>query len=71
MEDKQFIQIMDNECHRNPQGNLVMPLPFRTPRTKLPNNRPQAVSRAKSLDFSLKKDKVKAEHFCCFHAACL
>ena len=60
--DKEFLNIMERDMFRHPCANLVAPLPFRTPRTKLFNNRLQVVKRAQLLDTSLRK----REHFLSF-----
>jgi len=66
VEDKQFLDIMDSELHRDSQGHWVAPLPFRIPRSPLPNNKSQAINRAMMLDRSLKKNLKKQEHFMTF-----
>ena len=63
IEDKQFLKIMDNEMTKNLDGNWVAPLPFKDGRLRLPNNRPQAMQRARILDKALRKDPTKKEHF--------
>ncbi|KAK3084088.1 hypothetical protein FSP39_007909 [Pinctada imbricata] len=62
-EDREFLKIMDTECVRNEQGNWMAPLPFRSPREAMPNNKPVALKRAKVLDVSLRRDRVKHDHF--------
>ncbi|MES9882937.1 MAG: hypothetical protein ABW185_18875 [Sedimenticola sp.] len=66
VDDNEFIEIMDREFHKNEAGNWEAPLPFRADRPRLPNNRQQAVKRAKTLDYSLKKYPNKKEHFLSF-----
>ncbi|XP_061176088.1 uncharacterized protein LOC133185041 [Saccostrea echinata] len=63
LEDRKFLTIMDQEFHRDENSKWIAPLPFRSPRPVLPNNRPQAWRRAQILDASLQKDKVKRTHF--------
>ena len=63
VEDREFLDIMDKEMYKGVEGNWVAPLPFRSPRPKLPNNRTQATNRAKTLHRSLQKDSVKKQHF--------
>lgn len=65
-EDREFLKIMDNDFQRSPEGNWIAPLPFRAVRPRLPNNRPQAVKRAKTLDYSLQRNPVKRQHFVTF-----
>ena len=57
---------MNSELHRDSQGHWVAPLPFRIPRSPLPNNKSQAINRAMMLDRSLKKNLKKQEHFMTF-----
>ncbi|VDI78659.1 Hypothetical predicted protein [Mytilus galloprovincialis] len=66
IEDKEFLQIMDQTVSKDAQGDWEAPLPFRSPKPKLPNNRLQVLRRAKSLDFTLRKNDVKREHFLAF-----
>lgn len=61
-DDKLFMKQMDDEFVRDDTGSWVAPLPFRATRPRLPNNRDQAVQRAKMLDTSLKKNPVKKAH---------
>ncbi|MES9882784.1 MAG: hypothetical protein ABW185_18100 [Sedimenticola sp.] len=63
IDDNEFIEIMDGQFRKNSLGNWEAPLPFRTPRQRLTNNRSQAIKRAKTLDSSLRKDPNKKEHF--------
>lgn len=63
VEDKEFLCIMDQTVSKNTQGYWEAPLPFRSPRRRLPDNRTKALQRAKSLDFSLRKDDAKKGHF--------
>jgi hypothetical protein len=63
VEDKMFLQIMETDFQKDAGGNWIAPLPFRPNRPKMPNNRPQAIKRAKILDNSLKKNPVKKQHF--------
>ncbi|XP_062610035.1 uncharacterized protein LOC134271839 [Saccostrea cucullata] len=63
VEDRKFLSIMDQEFQRDQNGKWIAPLPFRSPRPVLPNNRPQAWRRAQILDASLQRDEVKRTHF--------
>lgn len=63
IEDKQFIQQMDEGFCKDQSGNWTAPLPFRSDRPTLPNNREQAQKRANSLHISLQKNPVKTQHF--------
>ena len=66
VEDRVFLDIMDSEFTRGPTGNWVAPLPFRDNKCQLPNNRSQAVKRARTLDKDLKKNDEKRNHFVTF-----
>ena len=66
MEDREFMQIMNKEFRRDSSGNWIAPLPFRPVRQRLPNNREQALHRARILNSSLKKNPLKKEHFVTF-----
>ena len=66
VEDREFLTIMDKQMQKGPSGNWVTPLPFRSPRPKLPNNRSYALTRAFLLHKSLLRDPKKREHFVTF-----
>ena len=66
IEDVEFFKVMDKEFTKGPLGNWVAPLPFRSSRPRLPNNKPLALKRAKSLHISLQKNPVKRDHFVTF-----
>ncbi|XP_061663174.1 uncharacterized protein LOC133493623 [Syngnathoides biaculeatus] len=55
-EDETFLEIMEAEFKRDEQNSWIAPLPFRTPRPRLPNNRAQALSRLHSLQRTLNKN---------------
>ncbi|XP_033726768.1 uncharacterized protein LOC117316337 [Pecten maximus] len=61
-----FMKLMESEFKRDAEGNLTAPLPFRSPRQRLPNNRGQALKRAKILHASLERNPVKKDHFTTF-----
>lgn len=62
IEDKLFLQIMDREVYKDDENSWVAPLPFKEPRQLLPNNRPQAVERLKSLLRSFRrKPEIKRD----------
>lgn len=63
MEDIRFLQIMDAEVHQDHSGSWVAPLPFRSPRQQLPNNRRQAHDRLISLCRTLEKRLQMKAHF--------
>ncbi|XP_041431208.1 uncharacterized protein LOC121397779 [Xenopus laevis] len=53
IQDQAFLQIMDKDTHQDDSHSWVAPLPFRTPRCKLPSNREQAMIRLASLHRTL------------------
>ncbi|XP_060077584.1 uncharacterized protein LOC132557112 [Ylistrum balloti] len=57
---------MDEEFTRQPGGSWSAVLPFRVPRSRLPNNQPLALKRACMLDASLKKNHMKRDHMVAF-----
>ncbi|XP_062590301.1 uncharacterized protein LOC134251896 [Saccostrea cucullata] len=61
-EDRQFLEIMDREFHRDSYGKWTAPLPFQHDRPVLPNNYTQAMRRAIILDASLRKNPTKLGH---------
>ncbi|XP_071098015.1 uncharacterized protein [Haliotis cracherodii] len=63
VEDREFLEIMDNEMVKTSEGNWIAPLSFRNGRRRLPNNRSQALNRAKTLDRCLKRDTIKRQQF--------
>lgn len=62
VEDKVFLDIMDKE-----DNHWVAPLPFRSPRMQLPNNREQAMQRLNSLQRTLSKKPKMKTHFFWFY----
>lgn len=62
IEDQHFLDLMDREMTRDKNHNWVAPLPFKHSRPPLPNNRHQAMDRARNFDISLRKDPVKHRH---------
>lgn len=66
IEDKEFLRIMDTEFKKGKDGKWVVPLPFRPGRPRLPNNLPQTLKRAKTLDISLQRNPVKKTHMLTF-----
>ena len=62
VEDRLFLSMMDREFHRGDNGQRIAPLPFKEPGRRLTDNRQQAAKRARVLDISLKKNKVKCQH---------
>jgi hypothetical protein len=66
VDDRQFLQIMEDGFKKDSSGKWKAPLPFRNPRPVLENNRLQALKRAQLLDASLKRNSVKKEHLVTF-----
>ncbi|XP_053389484.1 uncharacterized protein LOC128552469 [Mercenaria mercenaria] len=62
IEDKEFVKMMDLEFCQDETGHWSAPLPFRTLRVRLPNNKAEAYRRAKSLDASLRRNPTKQKH---------
>ena len=56
---------MDGDFKKNPEGSWVAPLPIRSGRLTLPNNKSQALKHARTLTSSL-KDPLKRQHFTTF-----
>ena len=63
VEDREFLEIMNTHFQKDSDGHLSAPLPFKSDRPRLPNNRENALKRAKSLHASLNKNEVKRQHF--------
>lgn len=65
-EDENFLEIMQTEFHQDKERNWIAPLPFRSPRPLLPNNRDQALSRLSSLQRMLDRNPEMKEQFSAF-----
>lgn len=65
-EDREFLRLMDKEFTKDSEGYWTAPLPFRSNRLKLPDNKAQALKRARSLHISMQKDPLKKEHMFTF-----
>ncbi|XP_062593639.1 uncharacterized protein LOC134255146, partial [Saccostrea cucullata] len=59
IEDREFLEIMEKKCHKDETGHWSAPLPFKSNRDRLPNNKEQALKRTYSLLTSFKRDHVK------------
>ncbi|XP_053381914.1 uncharacterized protein LOC128549337 [Mercenaria mercenaria] len=59
VDDLEFLDLMDKGFRKTSDGRWSAPLPFRSSRSCLPNNRTDAMRRAKSLHFNLMKNPVK------------
>lgn len=62
-EDETFLTIMHKEFRRDKQNSWIAPLPFRSPRPRLPNNHAQALSRFHSLRRTLNRNPEMKEQF--------
>ncbi|XP_053387241.1 uncharacterized protein LOC123539924 [Mercenaria mercenaria] len=62
IEDREFLDIMDHGFRKTNEGKWTAPLPFKSPRQRLPNNRSEALRRAKSLHVSLQRNPEKKSH---------
>jgi hypothetical protein len=60
---------MNDGFVRDKDGRWKAPLPFKSPRPQLKNNRLQALKRAHTLDYDLRKNPLKKEHFFTFMKA--
>ena len=59
LEDSRFLKLMEESIHINECGNLTMPLPFKSGRPSLPNNRGPVYNRTHNTLMRLKKDLQK------------
>lgn len=62
IEDKKFVDIMEQGFERDSEGCWCAPLPFRENRRLLPSNRIHALHRANLLTRGLQKDPDKKRH---------
>lgn len=62
VEDALFLEILHRDFTKDEANNWVAPLPFHSPRQRLPNNI-QALSRLMSLRKTLKKKSEMKEHY--------
>ncbi|XP_032416936.1 uncharacterized protein LOC116718815 [Xiphophorus hellerii] len=62
-EERAFLQIMNKAVFQDSSNSWVAPLPFRSPRPCLPNNRQQATQRLTSVHHILNKRPKMKEHF--------
>ncbi|KAL3973607.1 sorting nexin-4 [Sarotherodon galilaeus] len=63
IDDKAFLTIMDNEVYQNQENSWVAPLPFRSLRRRLPDNREQALKRLCSLRKTLEKKPETKDYY--------
>ncbi|XP_057700851.1 uncharacterized protein LOC130921225 [Corythoichthys intestinalis] len=62
-EDALFLDIMHNNFAKDEANNWVAPLPFRSPRRRLPDNRQQAYNRLMSLRKTLRRKPEMRAHY--------
>ncbi|XP_062602662.1 uncharacterized protein LOC134264383 [Saccostrea cucullata] len=65
-EDLKFTELMDSTFRKDSFGVWMAPVPFKSERTRLPNNRPQVLQRAQQLESNLKRNPEKLNHFIIF-----
>ncbi|XP_051803959.1 uncharacterized protein LOC127533925 isoform X1 [Acanthochromis polyacanthus] len=63
VEDETFLHIMNKEFFKDNSNSWVAPLPFRSHRQRLPNNREQALNRLMSLRRTLLRKPEMKDHF--------
>lgn len=63
IEDDIFLDVMNKEAYLDEDNHWVAPLPFRSPRRLLPNNKEQAIQRLLSLLRTLQKKPGMKKHF--------
>ncbi|XP_069110180.1 uncharacterized protein [Argopecten irradians] len=61
-DDRQFVKLMESDLTKDSSGKWMAPLPFREPKSTLPNNRNQVLHRAKLFDKSLQQNVLKRQH---------
>ncbi len=66
IEDEVFLKIMEKDAFQDNSNSWVAPLPFRSPRPVLSNNREQALSRLSSLRRTLERKPDMKEQFATF-----
>jgi len=66
IEDLAFLDIMDRGVERDEDNSWIAPLPFRSPRYRLPRNRTLAEGRLSTLRRSLSRKPEMEKHFLSF-----
>ena len=66
IQDASFMRIMKDGMQKDSNNSWVAPLPFKSPRRRLPNNRPHALKRLMSLTHSFKRKPEMKDHFLSF-----
>ena len=55
-EDEKVIDLFNDKVRKSEDKHFILPIPFRDPNVKIPNNRSMAESRLASLRRQLRKD---------------
>ncbi|XP_072554180.1 uncharacterized protein [Paramormyrops kingsleyae] len=66
IEDNAFMKIMKEGMKKDVNNRWTAPLPFKSPRPRLPNNRPQAMNRLMSLIRNFDQKPEMRDHFIAF-----
>lgn len=66
IDDISFLSIMKQGLKKDKSNSWIAPLPFKTPRTRLPDNKVQALNWLSSLRRSLERKPAMKEHFFAF-----
>ena len=66
IEDTIFLEIMEHGLRKDEDNSWVAPLPFKSPRRHLPDNRAQAASRLSSLRRNFERKPEMREHYLSF-----
>lgn len=66
IQDARFMEIMDDGLRKDSNNSWVAPLPFQSPRPRLPDNRPQALRRLMCLKRNFEKKPEMRDHFLAF-----
>lgn len=66
IQDATFMKIMDEGMGKDSNNSWVAPLPFKSPRPRLPDNRPLALKRLMSLKRNIEKKPEMRDHFLTF-----
>lgn len=66
IQDNAFMKIMEEGMKKDANNSWTAPLPFKSPRQRLPNNRPQAMNRLTSLIRNFERKPEMRDHFVAF-----
>ncbi|KAK6180956.1 hypothetical protein SNE40_008915 [Patella caerulea] len=65
-EDNRFMDIMKKGIHQIENGQFQMPLPFKNPDARLPDNKPAVLKRLNGLKQKLQNDEKYKKHYITF-----